>query len=133
MTSYNINFHGYFESRLKQTLFAGPREFVITEFDCTLLCQILCWIYDTKLNESSWKNMNDGNFFLFKSTNIFWFKPISTFFCQQSLICLLVRNFIWSYYISLSLKNNILKSRIAHRESFCNLNHSFDIYYRLSQ
>ncbi len=31
-----FSLHGYFESRLKQTFSAGPREFVITEFDCTI-------------------------------------------------------------------------------------------------
>ncbi len=35
MTSYNVNIHGYKESRLLKALFARPREFVITEFDCS--------------------------------------------------------------------------------------------------
>ncbi len=30
MTIYNVNVHGYSESRLQETFFAGSREFVIT-------------------------------------------------------------------------------------------------------
>ncbi len=33
MKLYSMYFHGYNESRLLQTYFAGPKEFVITEFD----------------------------------------------------------------------------------------------------
>ena len=34
MTRYNVNVHGYNESRLYRIIFAGPKEFVITEFGC---------------------------------------------------------------------------------------------------